>query len=1209
MNQMTLFADRLCMALLHSLWQATAILLLVSVVVRFSRCSAKTGYALWMSGLVTAVFCMPVTCFTVSSGIIEQQQTSVPDAAAMTAHSTATHKNAGPMITSPATPQAGVTGAETVDPERALTTPETDRSDQIASVAQVTDQPAEAVSSNRPFIAAAPWIVAVYSTGVVLMLLRVCLAAANAGRLVKIATIQKDDRLDQMVQSIAHQWNMRITPVVAVTQQVIVPHVVGLLRPVILLPASAMTGLTADELSLVLAHEIAHLRRLDLWAVMVQRFAEAVLFFNPAIWLLSRRVSEFREFCCDDLVCQSAANSPKNVRVRYAEALLHVVSLSAECRQETPGLTALASSGRGPSELRRRIARMLNEPVSEPLPGGRSLLVFLGACLLWLTLPALLPPDLTNGAKGSATLASDQPAEKVPQREFRLQVSGPEGKPIASVPCEIRGIPEIPATDVLVGRHDKDGRYGTELVTNENGQLHFRRPANAVYLNVFVEISGYGPYLAEWRAADGSDGIPDSFTIELESAWTVTGQVVDESGSPVAGANVSPSVQFRKRPGDERRMGVGTDLTTDAGGFWRYEMVPSSKDYVHVSVDYPDFAPSRLSLRRTEYEAKPGVAPKTIVLAKGLSVTGTVSDEDGKPVEDAVVRTKYANEIREARTDSDGRYILTGCEPKLSRIVCSAPGKARELQEVLIDPAMASVNFTMIPGRHVRIRVLDENGKGVARSRIYFQRWRGHIDYFEFNGVNQYTDDQGVWEWNEAPVDEFEADICRADGMQLQSQPIRARDEEYVFRPPRLLVVAGRVTDKATGELIRNFRCVPGGRDEPGQRLGENWHLREAYTSSDGSYRITRDSDAPSHMVRIEADGYKVAVSRDIRSDEGDVEINFELTRASDVTINVRTPDGEPASEAEVAIGLADEQIMTRNGEFTAQTYATRLKTDKAGVLRTPFRDQPFEIYVLHPTGFAQVKSSDGSPPEQLTLTAWASVRGTIFSANKPAASVPVSLYTDGGFQSELCHVSGGSQTQAEENGVFVMPRVFPGAGRIGRDIVYMHDDGATEVTSSKQVPVTVVGGETTTIEIGRGGRPVVGKLVLPQDFQKPIIWRKLRLQLETDLPRPIPLGLDQNDPQAIAKWQQSKEARDYEAAIHAWGAELDGLPIFHASVDRDGTFRIDSVPPGKYLLSEWSALGDWNLSLPPRSFEIPEFDGDYEETPLDLGEIELASK
>ena len=648
------------------------------------------------------------------------------------------------------------------------------------------------------------------------MLLRLCLAAANAGRLVRNASIHKDDRLEQMVQSIARQWNMGIAPVVAVTQAIVVPHVAGLFRPVILLPASAMTGLTADELSLVLAHEIAHLRRFDLWAAMVQRLAEAVLFFNPAIWFLSRRVSEFREFCCDDLVCQSAASVEKNVRVRYAEALLHVVSLSAAGRLDASSLTSLAASGRSPSELRRRIARVLNESVPEPFPGGRSLLVTFGACLLGLIFPVLLPLNSGTGVNSSIALADEQPKAQAGQREFRLQVNGPDGKPLSNVECEIRGIPKILASDVLVGRHEKDGRYGTILVTNELGQLHFQRPANADYLDVFVERPEYGPYLAEWRVADGLDGIPESFTMELEAAWTVTGQVVDEGGQPIAGALVSPSDLFRKRPGDERRMGVGTDLTTDANGFWRYELVPASKVYVFVSIDHPDYAPSRLSLQRAEYEAKPDIAPKTIVLTKGLSVTGTVTDENGQPIQDALIRTKYSNEIREATSDKDGKYTLQGCEPKLSRIVCSATGRARELQEVLIDQDMAPVNFTMVPGRHVRIRVLDEAGKGVARSRIFFQSWRGHIGYFEFNGVNQYADDQGVWEWNEAPIDEFEADICRADGMQLQSQPIKPRDEEYVFRPPRLLVVTGRVTDKETGELIKNFRCVPGDRGAPG---------------------------------------------------------------------------------------------------------------------------------------------------------------------------------------------------------------------------------------------------------------------------------------------------------------------------------------------------------------------------------------------------------
>ncbi|MFO1004078.1 MAG: M56 family metallopeptidase, partial [Planctomycetaceae bacterium] len=643
MNEIAPFADRLCMTLLHSLWQATAILLLVSIAVRLSRCGSRAGYAAWMAGLVFAIFFMPVTFLTVSPGLIEPQT----PASAMSLSTNEERSSDGRPETTSSTPAVASMQPDT----DVAATPSVDSPAVASSVKGNSDeQPVEAAAARSSLIkSTAPWIVAVYAIGVVMMLVRLCFSAANANRLVRTATIQKDDRLDQMVQSISRQWNMRIAPVVAVTQQVIVPHVVGLLRPVILLPASAMTGLSADELSLVLAHEIAHLRRFDLWAAMVQRFAEAVLFFNPAVWLLSRRVSEFREFCCDDLVCQNAATSQKEIGVRYARALLQVMSLSAADRSNNPGLTALAASGRGPSELRRRIARLLNEPLSEPFPAGRSLLILLGACLLWLTLPVLLPTNLSNGPSSSVTLA-DQVDDKAQQREFRLQINGPDSKPLSNVQCEIRGISKITAADVLVGRHEKDARYGIKLVTNENGQLHFRRPANLDYLNVFVEAPGYGPYLAEWRTADGSDGIPDTFTMELESAWTVTGQVVDESGKPIVGANVSPSVQFRKRPGDERKMGVGTDLTTDADGFWRYEMVPSSKDYVHVSVDYPNYAPSRLSLKRAEYEAKPNVAPKTIALTKGLSVTGTVTEENGNPIEGALVRTKYLNEIREATT-------------------------------------------------------------------------------------------------------------------------------------------------------------------------------------------------------------------------------------------------------------------------------------------------------------------------------------------------------------------------------------------------------------------------------------------------------------------------------------------------------------------------------------------------------------------------------
>jgi len=354
MNEITAFADRLCLTLLHSLWQAIAIVLLVSLIIRLARPRAEIGYAAWMSGLMAAVVSVPVTFMMVSPGITQQQTVAV-DPGQITIQPEIAARN---IPVEAASTALGIAATAQPKSDSTNTTTTQIKGHQVAATSVTQNSGNQQVGASPLDFhgTAARWIVAAYSLGVVLMLLRLCLAAANAGRLVGNASIQKDDRVEQIVQSIARQWNMRITPIVAVTQHVVIPHVAGLFRPVILLPTSAMTGLTADELSLVLAHEIAHLRRFDLWAAMVQRFAEAVLFFNPAIWFLSRRVSGFREFCCDDLVCQSAASVEKNVRVRYAEALLHVVSLSAAGRFDAPGLTSLAASGRSPSELRRRIA-------------------------------------------------------------------------------------------------------------------------------------------------------------------------------------------------------------------------------------------------------------------------------------------------------------------------------------------------------------------------------------------------------------------------------------------------------------------------------------------------------------------------------------------------------------------------------------------------------------------------------------------------------------------------------------------------------------------------------------------------------------------------------------------------------------------------------------------------------------------------------------
>ena len=110
---------------------------------------------------------------------------------------------------------------------------------------------------------------------------------------------------------------------------------------------------------MILTHELAHVRRQDMWVNLLQRVAEALLFFNPALWYLSRRISTLREYCCDELTCRLSVQTKPEPRVRYAMALLRIAELSSTCPErralDANELATLAASGRSPSEMRRRV--------------------------------------------------------------------------------------------------------------------------------------------------------------------------------------------------------------------------------------------------------------------------------------------------------------------------------------------------------------------------------------------------------------------------------------------------------------------------------------------------------------------------------------------------------------------------------------------------------------------------------------------------------------------------------------------------------------------------------------------------------------------------------------------------------------------------------------------------------------------------------------
>ena len=135
------------------------------------------------------------------------------------------------------------------------------------------------------------------------------------------------------------------------------PLTVGVIRPLILLPITALTSLSPEQLEVVLAHELAHIRRADYFWNILQTMIETLFFFHPAVWWISHRLREQRELCCDDIAVETCHDPAV-----YATALLRL-----EEQRKTHLHLAMALDGnQSRMSLRARVLRILGDPEEQP---------------------------------------------------------------------------------------------------------------------------------------------------------------------------------------------------------------------------------------------------------------------------------------------------------------------------------------------------------------------------------------------------------------------------------------------------------------------------------------------------------------------------------------------------------------------------------------------------------------------------------------------------------------------------------------------------------------------------------------------------------------------------------------------------------------------------------------------------------------------------
>jgi beta-lactamase regulating signal transducer with metallopeptidase domain len=138
-----------------------------------------------------------------------------------------------------------------------------------------------------------------------------------------------------------------------VSEEVARPSVLGFLHPRVLIPATLLEVLSAQELRQVVLHEMEHLRRADDWTNLLQKLALVLFPLNPVLLWVERRLCAERELACDDRVVRSAAG-----RKAYALCLTHLAEYSLLRRSFSLVLGAFERR----SELVRRVHRILQQP-------------------------------------------------------------------------------------------------------------------------------------------------------------------------------------------------------------------------------------------------------------------------------------------------------------------------------------------------------------------------------------------------------------------------------------------------------------------------------------------------------------------------------------------------------------------------------------------------------------------------------------------------------------------------------------------------------------------------------------------------------------------------------------------------------------------------------------------------------------------------------
>ena len=528
---------------------------------------------------------------------------------------------------------------------------------------------------------------------------------------------------------------------------------------------------------------------------------------------------------------------------------------------------------------------------------------------------------------------------------------------------------------------------------------------------------------------------------------------------------------------------------TSSEGRWKVENAPKDAIQFSLKLSHPDYIFDEMYSSSGQFPVDELYAEKAVsVLKRGITVTGTILNQEGQPVTFARVSqggTRLGTEYPKTQTDGKGVFEFKNVRPGDLVLTVQAEGYAPELKDFSLSKETPPVEFRLEPGKTIKGKIVDVEGKPVAGAVVAADTWRGHYS-LEWR-VDSGPD--GTFCWTSAPSDEVLFDMGLKGYMSIRGYAMKPRDKEYVITFKKPLKAKGTVVEAESGQPVEGFSISRGilfeGHDIP------SWDSIREPNITGNSFEVSFTEPYPHYVVKVEKPGYLPSVSRPFTDTEKEVSLEFRLEKGVGPSGILKGTDGQPLKGVDLYLITPSDGVYIRNGSIESYIGGTAtVKTDDNGRFKFTPQVDPFKIIVMNDTGYVEVSDEGLKANPEVIFKPWGKVEGELRVGKAPGAAgekIILSILLDPSEKGKPeVHFLYNTDTNSE--GKFVFDHVKTGDALVSWKMNVGLDSDAISYGES----IEVKAGETTHATLGGYGRPVTGRIIVPATATETISFIKL---------------------------------------------------------------------------------------------------------------------